>query len=250
MTLTPSRSRTILHVRSGALQSHQSLGAGAGPVPARPVQGGGPSPRRQPQLPPCQEAGGGHHRAQGNEVTWPRRPRVTPLSSTSGGCHTGHERRRLLKGHFRGFNTMSRCIFGLYCTLEVWLEMLLSCIMGIVGCVVFLVSDKYSEYSAPDVSILVKSLSWVPIFLLLLLFFLHFYLLYFFLFILFYFLLLFSFFLFFFLFFYCIPFFFLYFFFVFVIWPSSSASASSSAVVHSLHLAGSTVKINHTVFKK
>lgn len=69
MTLTPSRSRTILHVRSGALQSHQSLGAGAGPVPARPVQGGGPSPRRQPQLPPCQEAGGGHHRAQGNEVT-------------------------------------------------------------------------------------------------------------------------------------------------------------------------------------
>lgn len=159
MTLTPSRSRTILHVRSGALQSHQSLGAGAGPVPARPVQGGGPSPRRQPQLPPCQEAGGGHHRAQGNEVTWPRRPRVTPLSSTSGGCHTGHERRRLLKGHFRGFNTMSRCIFGLYCTLEVWLKMLLSCIMGIVGCVVFLVSDKYSEYSAPDVSILVKSLS-------------------------------------------------------------------------------------------
>lgn len=159
MTLTPSRSRTILHVRSGALQSHQSLGAGAGPVPARPVQGGGPSPRRQPQLPPCQEAGGGHHRAQGNEVTWPQRPRVTPLSSTSGGCHTGHERRRLLKGHFRGFNTMSRCIFGLYCTLEVWLKMLLSCIMGIVGCVVFLVSDKYSEYSAPDVSILVKSLS-------------------------------------------------------------------------------------------
>lgn len=159
MTLTPSRSRTILHVRSGALQSHQSLGAGAGPVPARPVQGGGPSPRRKPQLPPCQEAGGGHHRAQGNEVTWPRRPRVTPLSSTSGGCHTGHERRRLLKGHFRGFNTMSRCIFGLYCTLEVWLKMLLSCIMGIVGCVVFLVSDKYSEYSAPDVSILVKSLS-------------------------------------------------------------------------------------------
>lgn len=159
MTLTPSRSRTILHVRSGALQSHQSLGAGAGPVPARPVQGGGPSPRRQPQLPPCQEAGGGHHRAQGNEVTWPRRPRVTPLSSTSGGCHTGHESRRLLKGHFRGFNTMSRCIFGLYCTLEVWLKMLLSCIMGIVGCVVFLVSDKYSEYSAPDVSILVKSLS-------------------------------------------------------------------------------------------
>lgn len=159
MTLTPSRSRTILHVRSGALQSHQSLGAGAGPVPARPVQGGGPSPRRQPQLPPCQEAGVGHHRAQGNEVTWPQRPRVTPLSSTSGGCHTGHERRRLLKGHFRGFNTMSRCIFGLYCTLEVWLKMLLSCIMGIVGCVVFLVSDKYSEYSAPDVSILVKSLS-------------------------------------------------------------------------------------------
>lgn len=159
MTLTPSRSRTILHVRSGALQSHQSLGAGAGPVPARPVQGGGPSPRRQPQLPPCQEAGVGHHRAQGNEVTWPQRPRVTPLSSTSGGCHTGHESRRLLKGHFRGFNTMSRCIFGLYCTLEVWLKMLLSCIMGIVGCVVFLVSDKYSEYSAPDVSILVKSLS-------------------------------------------------------------------------------------------
>lgn len=63
----PSCRRIFLHVRSGSHRSNQSLCAGSGPVPARPVQGGGSSPCQQPELPPCQEAGCGDHRAQGNE---------------------------------------------------------------------------------------------------------------------------------------------------------------------------------------
>lgn len=156
--------RLSLHVRSDPLQPHRSHGAGSGPVPAGPVQGGGSSPCWQPELPPCQEAGRRNHRAEGNQ-------NITLVESCL----------RDVKGAFRSFYTWSlghlysACETVVHCVvpLEELLkndlgldlrlkmhrnpslqtgqkDMVLRCIMGTVGANIFsrLIQSKSQNISA------------------------------------------------------------------------------------------------------